>query len=91
MELKEGRNNSFGIAIEAIKAGYNARREGWNGKEQYIALVTVINCSIGDAIFCPYHEDAGSRAIAFFGTRGTQIGWLASQSDMLAEDWEIFI
>ena len=32
-------------------------------------------------------EDIGSKAIVFCGTRGEQIGWLASQADMLAEDW----
>lgn len=34
-----------------------------------------------------YHEDIGSKAIVFCGTRGEQSGWLASQADMLAEDW----
>lgn len=32
-------------------------------------------------------EAIGNKAIAFVGTSGVQIGWLASQSDMLAEDW----
>lgn len=31
----------------------------------------------------------GNKALAFVGTSGVQIGWLASQSDMLATDWEI--
>lgn len=35
--------------------------------------------SFGDAI--------GNNAIAFVGTSGVQLGWLASQADMLAEDW----
>ena len=35
------------------------------------------------------HDAIGSKAIAFVGTSGVQIGWLATQSDMLAEDWEI--
>lgn len=29
----------------------------------------------------------GNKAIAFHGTSGVQIGWLASQADMLPEDW----
>lgn len=32
----------------------------------------------------------GNKAIAFVGTSGVQLGWLASQSDMLSEDWEEF-
>lgn len=36
------------------------------------------------------HLDVGSQALAFVGTRGVQVGWLASQSDMLANDWRAF-
>ena len=32
-------------------------------------------------------DDMGNKAIAFHGTSGVQLGWLASQSDMLSEDW----
>ena len=35
------------------------------------------------------HEDIMDRALVFVGTRGIQVGWLASQADMLAEDWLI--
>ena len=34
-------------------------------------------------------ENRVSHAYLFCGTRGTQVGWLASQSDMLAEDWMV--
>lgn len=37
------------------------------------------------------HEAIGNRAIAFVGTSGVQLGWLASQADMLAEDWQIAV
>lgn len=36
------------------------------------------------------HDTIGNRAIAFVGTSGVQIGWLASQADMLSEDWYVF-
>ena len=35
------------------------------------------------------HSDIGNKVIAFVGTSGVQLGWLASQADMLAEDWKI--
>ena len=35
------------------------------------------------------HEAIGNKAIAFCGTSGVQMGWLASQADMLADDWMI--
>lgn len=81
---------SFGEALEIIKRGGKVRRLGWNGKEQYICLA--INISY-ETYWNPRinneckHKDIGSQAILFVGTRGSQIGWLASQADMLAEDW----
>ena len=33
------------------------------------------------------HQAIGNKALAFVGTSGVQMGWLASQADMLAEDW----
>ena len=81
---------NFGEAIEAIKEGKRAKRAGWNGKDQYIELATCIGYknSHGEMVNAE-HKDAGNAAIAFVGTRGVQLGWLASQADMLSDDWEI--
>lgn len=85
--LKEG---TFGWAIECLKRGGRLRRRGWNGKGQYIELAENIRYDGPDSKGAEAsHEDIGSRAIAFCGTRGVQMGWLASQSDMLAGDWEL--
>ena len=35
------------------------------------------------------HAAIGNKALVFVGTSGVQMGWLASQADMLAEDWYI--
>lgn len=80
---------NFGKALEAIKDGKKARRKGWNGKEQYIELATGISykSATGEIVNCE-HEAIGNKAIAFVGTSGVQMGWLASQADMLADDWE---
>ena len=78
----------FGDAIKYVKRGLKLKRKGWNGKEQYIQLATGISYkdASGDIINCE-HDAIGNMAIAFVGTSGVQIGWLASQADMLAEDW----
>ena len=82
---------NFGEAIEAVKNGYRARRTGWNGKDQYIELATAISYkNRNDEIVNANHEAIGNMAVAFVGTSGVQLGWLASQADMLAEDWEVF-
>lgn len=81
----------FGQAIEAIKQGRRAKREGWNGKNQYVELAKNISYEAADGtIVNAVHDAIGNKAIAFVGTSGVQLGWLASQADMLAEDWIIF-
>lgn len=79
---------SFGMAIDLMKEGYKMQREGWNGKGQYIELASNISYknANGEIINCN-HDAIGNKAIAFVGTSGVQMGWLASQADMLAEDW----
>lgn len=81
---------NFGKALEVLKNGGKAARKGWNGKNQYIELATNISYrNANEEIINTEHEAIGNKAIAFIGTSGVQIGWLASQADMLAEDWEV--
>lgn len=81
---------NFGKALEELKAGKKVAREGWNGKKQYIELATNISYkNASEEVINCEHDAIGNRAIAFVGTSGVQMGWLASQADMLAEDWEI--
>lgn len=80
----------FGEALEALKAGKQVARAGWNGKGQYIELATNISYkNAAGEIVNSEHNAIGNKAIAFRGTSGVQMGWLASQADMLAEDWII--
>lgn len=81
---------NFGLAIEAAKKGRKIARKGWNGKGQYVELASGIAYVGPDGkIVNAEHEAIGNRALAFVGTSGVQMGWLASQADMLADDWEI--
>ena len=81
---------SFGLAIEAVKKGKKIARRGWNGKNQYVELATCIGYKDPQGnVTNPYHEAIGNKALAFVGTSGVQLGWLASQADMLADDWRI--
>ena len=80
----------FGDAISVLKAGGKVARKGWNGKGQYIELANAISYLNTDREIVNCNHDAiGNKAIAFVGTSGVQMGWLASQADMLAEDWEV--
>ena len=78
----------FGKAIQLLKEGKKVQRQGWNGKNQYIELATNISYKNANGeIINVDHNQMGNKAIAFVGTSGVQLGWLASQADMLANDW----
>lgn len=81
-------NFSFGLAIASMEAGHRVARDGWNGKGMYIRLVTDARASF--AVQNP--GDIAYRAellphIVMFTAQGEYIPWLASQADMLANDW----
>ena len=80
----------FGKAIQLLKEGKRVQRQGWNGKNQYIELATNISYkNTNSETINTEHQAIGNKAIAFVGTSGVQLGWLASQADMLAEDWKV--
>ena len=82
---------TFGEALELCKKGARIYREGWNGKGQYVELATNISYRNpqGEQINAD-HKSIGNKALAFVGTSGVQLGWLASQADMLADDWNAY-
>ena len=81
---------TFGLAIEAMKAGKKVARAGWNGKNQHIELASCISYKSPEGQLVNVNHDAiGNQAVAFCGSSGVQMGWLASQADMLANDWKV--
>lgn len=87
----------FGGAIKALKAGKKVCREGWNSKGMYLWLLP--SCEIKkDYVRDPMLLEAfGERDVLpclgsirmFTATKEVLTGWLASQTDMLAEDWMV--
>lgn len=89
---------NFGKAIEALKQGKKVTRKGWNGKGMFLWLkpATVLKSDfVRDPILKQAVEDNGGTMNALgticMKTADNQVltGWLASQTDMLSEDWEI--
>lgn len=92
----------FGKALEALKAGKKVARRGWNGKGMYLWLKPAAEIK-SDWCKDPVLKDivdANGGTITALGTicmytidstgrKAILTGWLASQSDMLLEDWEI--
>jgi hypothetical protein len=68
----------FGDAIRALRAGQRVQRAGWNGKGMWLGL------QVPDA-----HSKMGLPYIYMSTVDGKLVPWLASQTDMLAEDWRL--
>jgi hypothetical protein len=71
---------TFGAAIEALKQGRRVARNGWNGKGMWLALQVPDQHS---KMTLPY--------IYMFTAQKDVVPWLASQTDMLAEDWDFVL
>lgn len=97
---RETNGLTFGMAIELLKQGHKVARKGWNGKNMFLfllpagtvptkaihdpALREVIEREVGGDTF----EALGSIRM-FTADKKILTGWLASQTDILSEDWEI--
>ena len=92
---------SFGDAIKYLKRGLKVARKGWNGKGMYLWLLpeTVVKkewCRDERLIEAMGNKDEllclGSIRMFTHDSTGREAvltGWLASQSDVLSEDWYI--
>lgn len=82
---------NFGEALKLLKEGNRLEREGWNGKNMYIYYVPPgIYASQTEAIKIEYPTSVPYEAyLAMRTVQGYVIPWLASQTDILADDWKL--
>jgi hypothetical protein len=86
---------TFGLAIEAMKKGFKVGRAGWNGKGMFVyyvpaasypaarnAMQTMVGIFKNDMV--PYRDYLAMKTVD-----NQVVPWLASQTDMLANDWSI--
>ena len=92
---------NFGEAIKRAKNGEKIYREGWNGENMWVVLMPALSlpaynsqepgAKVNDRIARHIGPDTQLYSQPYFSmwtARGEwQPGWLASQADMLAEDW----
>ena len=91
--LKGGQKKmDFGQALTQAKLGKSIKRKGWNGKNQFVYLIKgedlqkVLHYGFGEYL----GETTITDTLAIKTTSNQiQVGWLASQSDMLSNDWEV--
>jgi hypothetical protein len=83
----------FSAALLALKAGARVARAGWNGKGMFLYLVPGSEFHVSRApllgiyprgTLIKYHAHIDMKTAT-----GDCVPWLCSQTDMLAEDWEI--
>jgi hypothetical protein len=82
---------NFGQAIEHLKTGRKVARIGWNGKRMFLYHVPANSYPAQTAVAKETFGEmvAYGAYLAMKTATGEVVPWLASQTDMLAEDWEI--
>lgn len=94
-------NMNFGLAIEAMKKGHKVARCGWNGKDMFVVYMPPMQLppyntqgtdrKVNDRTAKFIGEDTPLDCQGYFSMftaqKKWQPGWLASQADMLADDW----
>ena len=89
---------TFGLAIEALKKGKKVARAGWNGQDMYLALVegsTIPATAARSGVALEITREGAQEVniLPHIDMRAEDgscvVGWLASQTDMLSDDWFI--
>mgnify|MGYP003415933259 CR=1 FL=1 len=84
---------TFGQAIEALKQGKKVARAGWNGKGMFLFLVPGSTFKVNRApLLGIYPEGTEVNYCSHIDMKTADdkvVPWLASQTDVLAEDWDI--
>jgi hypothetical protein len=84
---------TFGLAIEALKLGKKVARTGWNGKAMFLFLVQGSTFKVNrPPLLGIYPEGTEINYMSHIDMKTSDdkvVPWLASQSDVLAEDWVI--
>lgn len=102
--MTKSSNLSFGEAIELAQGGQLITRSGWNGKGMFLFIrpgdvlsvdfikkVKTLPDAAKDYLVASGQDVTFTAYFCMKAADGTIVnGWLASQTDMLANDWQIF-
>lgn len=70
--------HTFSEALDHVKRGYRIARDGWNGKGQFVEIQRPDE-----------HSKMGLPYLYITTVDGKRVPWLASQTDLLADDWVV--
>lgn len=82
-------NMTFGLALEALKLGKKVCRAGWNGKGMFLLYVPSEKYGIISKIGLGIDKGNLLPWIGMKTADNKFVPWLASQTDMLSEDWQV--
>lgn len=98
-EAIKGRQFDFSEALVYLKAGHRIQRAGWNGKGMWICYGAGNDANPAENFWNPWTRAFAERNGGFAkvlpylimktADGAILMGWLASQTDMLAEDWQL--
>lgn len=77
---------SYSAALRALKSGKRVARAGWNGKGMWIVLINNLEWDASSLVA------SNLARLPWIGMKTADdkfVPWLCSQTDMLAEDWEV--
>lgn len=87
--------NDIGWAVNKLRQGYRVQRAGWNGKGMFLYLVGASHFRVNrppllgiyaEGTEINYREHVDMRTVD-----GSCVPWVCSQSDLLADDWDIVL
>jgi hypothetical protein len=90
---KKPKGMTFGDAVEALKNGQAVARKGWNGKGMYLYMVDAGRyppSTLAGSFIAATQEDGNVPYMPYIAMKTVSddvVPWLASQTDVLAEDW----
>ena len=85
-------NMNFGAAIEALKLGKRVARSGWNGKGMFLEMAQYTSANEAEKHPHYHLHNIPYEGLPWIGMKTADskfVPWLASQTDVLAEDWVI--
>lgn len=86
---------NFGEALERLKAGEKVARRGWNGKGMFLFLITASTIKVSKTPLNTIYPDGTEvEHLPFIDMKTADnkiVPWLASQTDVLAEDWDVVL
>jgi hypothetical protein len=93
-ETYGGHTFNFSIALSHLKQGFKVARTGWNGKGMWLYLVPGSTFQVSEGRPLAAHLSVGETVtylphIDMKTATGEHVPWFASQTDLLAEDWQI--